>query len=72
MRGIEVYVDEDEDILGFNEDGDTTFQLNLKALKDNEGLKNEVLAYIKRKFDSFFNELKTALEKSKEEEASEE
>ena len=65
MRGIEVYVD--EDILGFNEDGDTTFQLNLEALRDNEQLKNEVLAYIKRKFDSFFSELKTALEKPKEE-----
>jgi len=69
MRGIEVYVD--EDILGFNEDGDTTFQLNLEALRDNEQLKNEVLAYIKRKFDSFFSELKTVLEKSKEEGASE-
>ena len=69
MRGIEVNVD--EDILGFNEDGDTTFEINLKALTDNEQLKNEVLAYIKRKFDSFFTELKTVLEKSKEEEVSE-
>jgi len=71
MRGIEVYVDEDEDILGFNEDGDTTFQLNLEALRDNEQLKNEVLAYIKGKFDSFFSELKAVLESSKEEEGAE-
>jgi len=70
MRGIEVYVD--EDILGFNEDGDTTFELRLEALRDNEELKNEVLAFIKRKFDGFFSELKKVLEKSKEEEAFEE
>ena len=69
MRGIEVYVD--EDVLGFNEDGDTTFELRLEALRDNEQLKNEVLAYIKRKFDSFFSELKTVLESSKEEGVSE-
>jgi len=69
MRGIEVYIY--EDILSFNEDGDTTFELRLEALRDNEQLKNEVLAYIKRKFDNFFGELKAVLESSKEEEVSE-
>jgi len=71
MKGVEIYIYEDEDILGFKEDGDMTFELKLEALRDNEQLKNEVLAYIKRKFDSFFSELKTVLEKSKEEGASE-
>ena len=71
MKGVEIYIYEDEDILGFKEDGDTTFELKLEPLRDNEQLKNEVLAYIKRKFDSFFNELKTALEKTKEKEVSE-
>jgi len=69
MRSIEVYVD--EDILGFKEDEVPVFKLRLEALRDNEQLKNEVLAYIKRKFDSFFNELKTVLEKLKEEGVSE-
>ena len=71
MKGVEIYIYEDEDILGFKEDGDMTFELKLEALRDNEQLKNEVLAYIKRKFDSFFSELKTVLESSKEGEVSE-
>ena len=69
MRSVHVYFD--DEILDFKEDEVPGFKLRLEALRDNEQLKNEVLAYIKRKFDSFFNELKTVLEKSKEEEVSE-
>ena len=69
MRGIEIHID--EDTLRFYEDEVLIFELHVEALRDNEKLKNEVLAYIKRKFDSFFTELKTVLEKSKEEEVSE-
>ena len=70
MRGIEIYIYEDDGILGFNEDGNTTFELKLEVVKDNEELKNVILAYVKSKFDNFFNELKTVLGKSKEEEVS--
>ena len=68
MRSMHVFFD--DEILDFKEDEVLVFKLRLEALRDNEQLKNEVLAYIKRKFDNFFNELKKALEKSKEEEAS--
>jgi len=68
MRSVHVFFD--DEILDFKEDEVLVFKLRLEALRDNEQLKNEVLAYIKRKFDNFFNELKKALEKSKEEEAS--
>ncbi|RLI77534.1 hypothetical protein DRP04_11280 [Archaeoglobales archaeon] len=69
MRSVHVYFD--DEILDFKEDEVTLFKLRLEALRDNEQLKNEVLAYIKLKFDSFFSKLKTVLEKSKEEEVSE-
>ena len=70
MRSVHVYFD--DEILDFKEDELPVFKIRLNAVRDNEELKNEVLAYIKRKFDSFFNELKTALEKPKEKEVSEE
>ena len=69
MRSIELYFDEDD--LIFKENQVPVFKLKLKALRDNEKLKDEVLAYIKGKMDGFFNELKNYLEKSKEEEVSE-
>ena len=69
MRSVHVYFD--DEILIFKEDEVPVFKLRLEALRDNEQLKNEVLAYIKRKFDGFFSELKTVLEKSKEGEVSE-
>jgi len=69
MRSVHVYFD--DEILIFKEDEVPVFKLRLEALTDNEQLKNEVLAYIKRKFDGFFNELETVLEKSTEEEVSE-
>jgi len=70
LRSVHVYFD--DEILDFKEDELPVFKIRLNAVRDNEELKNEVLAYIKRKFDSFFNELKTALEKPKEKEVSEE
>ena len=66
-----VFVGFGDEFLIFREDEVPVFEIRLNAVRDNEELKNEVLAYIKRKFDSFFNELKTALEKPKEKEVSE-
>ena len=69
MRGIEVHID--GDTLRFYEDEVLIFELHVEALRDNEQLKNEVLEFIKFTFDSFFDELRAFLEKSKEEEGSE-